>query len=202
MKNMLYMIIDFIDGETCLRDVIPGHSDEIADILNGYITNLEDVIKDEVIKAKVISEIATQLLKECLARDFIMKSWQKRYYGNEGLGKALTLSFACGRCINEDCHGANVIANGPAGYGKSDGIGRMLGQMPVEYAIQGKESAQAMFYDERPAGCIRYKDEIDFKNADDIKQQWTYFQTGVPKFVTNQMEMEVITPLNIHHPRG
>lgn len=43
-----------------------------------------------------------------------------------------------------------------------------------------------MYYDEMAPGTIRYIDEIKFDN--DIKEAWTYFQTGAPKSVTEKIE--------------
>lgn len=172
-------------------DVISGHSCWIADILNGYITNFDDIIKDEVIKAKVVSEIANHLLNEGLAKDFMLEVWQKRYSGNEGLGKTLNFSFACGRCITPECHGLGQFVRGPAEYGKSAAIMAYLNLVDQKYVVLGSASDKADFYDKIEAGAIRYtEEETDFK---DIKESWTNFQSGNSRRTTQKVEENFIT---------
>lgn len=141
MKNMLCMPIELEPAsDNCFENacdtkapVIPGHSQHITALLNGCIKDIGNIDQ------KNIQNIVKYLFDLGLARDFVIEVWQKRYYGNIGLGKALTLSYTCGRCTNTN--GLFVVVNGPAGFGKSAGMKTMLDLMPPEYVKQGKESA-------------------------------------------------------------
>ena len=75
----------------------------------------------------------------------MLEVWQKRYSGNEGLGKTLNFSFACGRCITPECHGLGQFVRGPAEYGKSAAIMAYLNLVDQKYVVLGSASDKADF---------------------------------------------------------
>jgi hypothetical protein len=68
---------------------ILGHPDTVNGIIRYYIKNINNIEKP------AIDQIAKFLMDLGRARDFVHGVWKKRYYGNPGLCKTLTLSYGC-----------------------------------------------------------------------------------------------------------
>jgi energy-coupling factor transporter ATP-binding protein EcfA2 len=156
---------------------IHGHSDCVNSILDGFIKDINNI--DE----PIISQIAENLLDFDLARDFVHEVWQKRYSGNAGLCKALTISYACARCANTK--GLYIVVTGPSGFGKSAGIKTMLKLIHPEYVDEGSDSEKAIYYEDLREGTIKYYDDVVWNNESGrtIKEAYTYFQAGIERNV-------------------
>jgi hypothetical protein len=132
---------------------------------------------------------AKAIEKEGKASDFILGVYQKRHDGDLPLGKALLFSFGSQLCSNSK--GIHVVATGPSGYGKTDGIICMGNLIYPTYFKNGGVTPQSLYYqDAMPDGCVVGLEDVVWQAelGVTVKRISSLFQEGGTKLSTIDMQ--------------
>lgn len=138
----------------------------------------EELAIEDKYSANIIEQ-ANDILENGDAIEYIMDTWRAQHAGDDDTSGYSTL-FAFASTFMLNSNGVHVKAGGPAGFGKSTGITKMLGLMPPERVRIQSMTGKSVFYDKSlKPGMLLYLDDIDLSKPDlltTIKQSTSTFQ--------------------------